>query len=205
MGYVVVGLNGELLPSRDTLDSLGLKPGDLARVDIDPVHHTVALSIGSEPLVSRTVAIDGQQTALRLEPLVWDALDDIGRRERLSVDTLCTRLEKQIKDLAISRDAAATEATDMSLVAALRVFTIAYYRRAVMPARERAGEGGSDLFFGTPFATRKAPHEPSPPHRRHGRTIDDLIGIGGRFERAVSAQEMDEAVRRRAAERFLGR
>lgn len=36
-----------------------------------------------------------------------------------------------------------------------------------------------------------------------GSSIDALIGIGGRFSRAVSNDEMTDAVRRRAAERFL--
>lgn len=36
-----------------------------------------------------------------------------------------------------------------------------------------------------------------------GSPIDALIGIGGRFSRAVSNDEMTDAVRRRAAERFL--
>jgi hypothetical protein len=36
-----------------------------------------------------------------------------------------------------------------------------------------------------------------------GSSIDALIGIGGRFSRAVSNNEMADAVRRRAAERFL--
>lgn len=34
-------------------------------------------------------------------------------------------------------------------------------------------------------------------------TLNDLIGIGGRFHRTVSQDEIDETVRRRAAERFL--
>ncbi|HEY0836595.1 MAG TPA: AbrB/MazE/SpoVT family DNA-binding domain-containing protein [Azospirillum sp.] len=42
-------------------------------------------------------------------------------------------------------------------------------------------------------------------HPRKRYTLDDLIGIGGTFHRPVSQEEMDEAIRRRAAERFLRR
>lgn len=33
--------------------------------------------------------------------------------------------------------------------------------------------------------------------------LSDLIGMGGKFPRAISQEEIDEAVRRCAAERFL--
>lgn len=41
------------------------------------------------------------------------------------------------------------------------------------------------------------------PRKRY--TLDDLIGIGGTFHRPVSQEEMDEAIARRAAERYLRR
>ncbi|MBP2292255.1 AbrB/MazE/SpoVT family DNA-binding domain-containing protein [Azospirillum rugosum] len=38
--------------------------------------------------------------------------------------------------------------------------------------------------------------------RPRPHTLEDLIGCGGTFERAVTQEEMDEAIRQQAVERF---
>ncbi|PWC43580.1 AbrB/MazE/SpoVT family DNA-binding domain-containing protein [Azospirillum sp. TSO22-1] len=52
-------------------------------------------------------------------------------------------------------------------------------------------------------AETEAAAAPERPRKRY--TLDDIVGMGGKFHRPVSQEEMDEAIRQRAAERFLRR
>ena len=62
--------------------------------------------------ITRTVAINGRRTSVRLETAFWAALDGICGREGLTVATLCERLE--------------TRRGNTSRAAALRTFVVAY-------------------------------------------------------------------------------
>ena len=73
-------------------------------------------------LVSRNITLQDGRTNVRLEPAMWDALDEICRRETRSIHELCSMIERQRRE---SR-----------LTAAIRVFVMAYYRAA------STGEGG---------------------------------------------------------------
>ncbi|WP_247872232.1 ribbon-helix-helix domain-containing protein [Azospirillum sp. TSO35-2] len=106
---------------------------------------------GVEPLKSQNIMIGGHRTSMRLEPSMWDALEDIGRREGLTVNRLCTQIKERIEEQARRRGISPEEA-DVTLTSAVRVFIASYYRRACTEdGHVRAGHGGSDPFLGTPF------------------------------------------------------
>ncbi len=71
---------------------------------------------GASSLVNRNITIGGRRTSLRLEPALWDALDEACRREGLTRHELCTRIDR--------RRLAST------LTAAVRVFVVSYFRAA---------------------------------------------------------------------------
>ena len=67
-------------------------------------------------LANRNVRIGQRRTSLRLEPAMWDALDEICRREGLTRHQLCTRIDRHGRA--------------STLTAAVRVFVVGYYRAA---------------------------------------------------------------------------
>lgn len=208
MGHMVIGPDDRLSLPKVLRDQLGLKPGDPVRVEVDP-DHSVTLSegtgiaAGAEPLATRNLVVAGRRMTLRLEESLWDALGDIGRREGLAPNAICTRLKEQLEEQARRRDPA-SDGVAVSLVAALRIFIVAYYRHAIEKIERPHPHEAPDLFTGTPFELRSPTREPED-RSSPRKTIDDLIGIGGTFHRAVSSEEMDEAIREQAAARFLGK
>lgn len=80
-------------------------------------------------LVSRNISVAGHRTSVRLEPEVWCALKDISKRENCTVNVLCTLI-------------AARKRINTTLTAAIRVFTMLYYRAAATEeGHVRAGHG----------------------------------------------------------------
>ncbi len=77
-------------------------------------------------LFTRNVVVSGRRTSMRLEPAMWEALEEISRREGRTIHDLCTMI-----------NAARNES---SLTAATRVFIVSYYRAAANEAEHR-GEG----------------------------------------------------------------
>jgi predicted DNA-binding ribbon-helix-helix protein len=75
---------------------------------------------GSEELfrtsrqVSRNVVVSGRRTSMRLESSLWEALEEIARREGGSVNDLCGRIDAR--------------RGDMSLTGAVRAALVSYYR-----------------------------------------------------------------------------
>ena len=67
-------------------------------------------------LISRNVTIRGRRTSLRLEQQVWDSLDEICRRERMSLHQLCSYVELLRKK--------------SSRTSAVRTFALIYFREA---------------------------------------------------------------------------
>ncbi|WP_247889812.1 ribbon-helix-helix domain-containing protein [Azospirillum brasilense] len=207
MDYVVVGPDGELMLPKAVRDQLGLKPGDCARIDVDPVHHHIAaLSRSNEPLASRSIMVGGHRTSMRLEPAMWDALEDIARREGLTVNTLCTQIKDRLEE-QLRRHGPGADNAEVTLTSAVRVFIAAYFRRCVLDQKRGQTEPSRpDPFSGTPFELSDAmtgSAAASSGKAQARKTIDDLIGMGGTIHRSVSVEEMNEAVRRRAAQRFL--
>jgi predicted DNA-binding ribbon-helix-helix protein len=67
-------------------------------------------------LVSRNVTLFDRRTSMRLEPAMWDALEEISRREGRTIHDICSMVDLQRRE--------------SSLTAALRVFIVAYFRSA---------------------------------------------------------------------------
>ena len=79
-------------------------------------------------LVSRNVSINARRTSLRLEPSMWEALAEIARRENMTIHQLCTQVDARRHE--------------SSLTAAIRVFTLSYFRAAATEdGHGRAGHG----------------------------------------------------------------
>ncbi|HYF87643.1 ribbon-helix-helix domain-containing protein [Azospirillum sp.] len=171
--------DGKLTLPQSVRDRLRLGSGLSLRVEVSTDDHGLALSPADPPL----------------EPYMWEALEDIGRREGLTVNGICTQIKERIEEQA-RRKGINPEEVDVTLTSAVRVFIASYYRRAC--------EGGAgtvaDPFAGTPLALPEVAAtatSPGPEYR-----IEDLFGIVGRSKRAVSIEEMDKAIQDAAAERF---
>lgn len=68
-------------------------------------------------LISHNVWIAGHRTSVRLEPIMWQALQDIGARENLTIHELATIVSER-------------KHGDASLTASLRAFIVCYLRQA---------------------------------------------------------------------------
>jgi predicted DNA-binding ribbon-helix-helix protein len=76
---------------------------------------------------TRNVTVDGRRTSLRMENAMWEALEDICRREDRHLHEICGLVHR--------RRAGA------SFTAAMRVFIVRYYRTLL--------EGGNAMEAGT--------------------------------------------------------
>jgi len=65
--------------------------------------------------IQRTVYLDRRKSSVRLEPVMWDALDDIARVNGINRPELIRRVERGL-------------APSESLTAALRIYVVNYYR-----------------------------------------------------------------------------
>ncbi len=72
---------------------------------------------GDSTLVLGNVVVAGHRTSVRLEPAIWEALQDILQRETKTLNQLVTEIERA--------------RTASSLTAAIRVFVVRYYRDAM--------------------------------------------------------------------------
>ena len=86
---------------------------------------------GTSTLVNRNVTIGRRRTSLRLDPAMWDALEEICRREEMSHHELCAMIDERRR--ASSR------------TAAIRVFIVNYFRAAATEAGH-AGIGHGALY-----------------------------------------------------------
>jgi len=67
-------------------------------------------------LVSRNIVIGGKRTSIRLEPSMWDALEEICVREQCNIHQISTLVSSRL--------------SCSSFTAAVRVFVLSYYRSA---------------------------------------------------------------------------
>lgn len=114
---------------------------------------------GVSGLTTRSVKLFGRSVQVRLEPSYWEGLDEICRREELTlaelVSDIKSRLDEQTRD---GRRSAA-----VSLANAVRVFIVGYYRQAATESgHTRAGHGRGDPFVSTPFDTATVTESPPP-------------------------------------------
>ena len=85
-------------------------------------------------LISRNINVNGKRTSMRLEPAMWDALGEICRREKLNLHQLCGMVSGYKGD-------------ETSFTAAIRVFSVSYFRAASTEEGHRqAGHGSAFLF-----------------------------------------------------------
>ncbi len=111
---------------------------------------------GVIPLAPRSVKLFGRPTQIRLEPSYWEALDEICRREDLTVDELCSDLKERLDE----QSKRVRGVGSVSLANAVRVFIVGYYRKAATEkGHDRAGHGRGDPFVSTPFDLPQPPDE----------------------------------------------
>lgn len=72
----------------------------------------------------RNIVVDGHRTSVRLEPLMWESLRDIAHRRGVGVNDLVTEIDHR-------RDG-------LGLTAAIRVYIVEFYRRALDAERPAA-------------------------------------------------------------------
>jgi predicted DNA-binding ribbon-helix-helix protein len=98
-------------------------------------------------LVSRNVNLQDRRTSVRLEPAMWEALDEICRREERSIHDLVSLIDRQRRE--------------SKLTAAIRVFVMAYYRAA--STDEGHADAGHGAFRRAPgSAESRTPKKPKP-------------------------------------------
>lgn len=86
------------------------------RATLSAVMTDAELSAIDGTLISHNVWIAGHRTSVRLEPVMWQALQDIGQRENLTIHELATIVSER-------------KHGDASLTASLRAFIVAYLRQ----------------------------------------------------------------------------
>ena len=97
---------------------------------------------GASTLVNRNVTIGRRRTSLRMEPAMWDALEEICRREEMSQHELCAMIDERRRA--------------SSLTAAIRVFIVNYFRAAATE------EGHASTGHGALYKTRARAGAPGP-------------------------------------------
>lgn len=86
------------------------------------------MTMSASTLLNRNVTISGRRTSMKLEPDMWDALEEICQREDRSVHDVCT----MISDRHMGNN----------LTAAIRGFILNYFRAAATDdGHVRAGHG----------------------------------------------------------------
>ncbi|MGB8274865.1 MAG: ribbon-helix-helix domain-containing protein [Alphaproteobacteria bacterium] len=73
-------------------------------------------------LVNRNVTVSGHRTSMRLEPAMWEALEEICTRENLTIHAVCSLVDAR--------------RTQSSLTAAMRVFILGYFRASTLQAEQ---------------------------------------------------------------------
>ena len=76
---------------------------------------------GASTLVNRNITIGGRRTSMRLEQAMWDALEEICRRQNKTPHELCTTVNET--------------RVESSLTAAVRVYIMTYFRAAATKQR----------------------------------------------------------------------
>lgn len=81
-------------------------------------------------LLTRNVRLGSKRTSMRLEPVMWEALEEIARRERIAPD----QVVGEVREARPART---------SLTAAVRAYIVDYFRVAATEEGHcRAGHGG---------------------------------------------------------------
>jgi predicted DNA-binding ribbon-helix-helix protein len=70
-------------------------------------------------LAIHNIVVGGHRTSVRLEPVMWEALQDIAQQQRATIHDLVTHIDRQ--------------RIESSLTAAIRVYIVNFYRAAAVP------------------------------------------------------------------------
>lgn len=73
-------------------------------------------------LVIRNIVVGNHRTSVRLEPVMWESLHEIARRQKITVNELVTLIDR--------------DRTASTLTAAIRVYIVDFYRSAALHAAE---------------------------------------------------------------------
>lgn len=98
-------------------------------------HHPSGLAANAElsrsasTLVNRNVTVGGRRTSMRLEPTMWEALQQVCARESKTLNELVTEIDRQRQE--------------SSLTAAIRVYLLRYFRAAATDEGHRLAGHGS--------------------------------------------------------------
>jgi predicted DNA-binding ribbon-helix-helix protein len=88
-------------------------------------------------LINRNVTVNGRRTSIRLEPEMWDALEEIAKRENVRASDVVSRIDREVRSGAFRGS---------GLTARVRVFVLGYFRAAATEhGHMNAGHG---LFYG---------------------------------------------------------
>ena len=107
----------------------------------------------SSTLVSRNVIVNGRRTSLRLEPEMWEALEEIARREHQTINDVVAFVDSQRGSATLTSD--------------VRVFVLSYFRSAATE-RGHAAVGHGILF---PRGLSSANGDEGGPSGMRGRTF----------------------------------
>src|SRR5438094_809071 len=77
-------------------------------------------------LVIHNVVVAGRRTSVRLEPVMWEALQEIVRQQETNINQLVTEIDQR--------------RNSSSLTAAIRVYIVDFYRSAASAQGERAAD-----------------------------------------------------------------
>lgn len=66
------------------------------------------------------MVVGSKRTSMRLEPQMWEAMEFVARREGVTVNQLCTRIDQKRRGIG--------------LTSATRIFLISYFRRLAAAA-----------------------------------------------------------------------
>lgn len=112
----------------------------------------------STSLINRNIKVGTRRSSLRLEASMWEGLQDIARREQLSVHDICTMIDERLAQWE-ERQPQRLGEPKRTLAGAVRVFISAYYRRAsTEDGHASAGHGRGHPLVGTPFEHADPPH-----------------------------------------------
>jgi predicted DNA-binding ribbon-helix-helix protein len=76
-------------------------------------------------LLNRNIWVGRRRTSLRLEPAMWQALEEVAAGSGLTIHELCTLIDSRRRE--------------SSLTASVRVFLLCYYRDAMLQGGQPSG------------------------------------------------------------------
>jgi predicted DNA-binding ribbon-helix-helix protein len=85
----------------------------------------------SSSLVIHNVVVAGRRTSVRLEPVMWEALQEIARQQETNINQLVTEIDRR--------------RNSSGLTAAIRVYIVDFYRSAAAAQGDRPADLGARL------------------------------------------------------------